>query len=155
MQTPIPYEIKLLPYMHAVNSRMIIIRSLQHQLADRAHFSPASAQLMALPVPIVQGPPVKDAADELATKDKPEGKAAPAFWSSTTEEHLINEWGAEYCRINQGNLAKKHWEKITSEVNEKLPEEQVPYSMKQVRTKLDGLKAKFKEESKKKQASGM
>jgi hypothetical protein len=81
---------------------------------------------MALPVHVVQGPPDKDAADEIKSK------AAPAFWSSNTEEHLIDEWGAEYTRINKGNLAKRHWEKITSEVNKKLSAEQVPYSVKQV-----------------------
>jgi hypothetical protein len=103
---------------------------------------------MALPAQAaVQVPPVQKDAE---TSTAQQGKVAPAVWTVTNEEHVIDEWGTEYTRINQGNLAKRHWDNITCEVNERLPTGQTPYTVKQVRTKLDTLKAKFKEESKKK-----
>jgi hypothetical protein len=107
---------------------------------------------MALPAQAaVQVPPVQKDVEASAAQ---QGKAAPAFWTVTNEEHVIDEWETEYTRINRGNLAKKHWDKITREVNERLPAGQTPYTVKQVRTKLDTLKAKFKEESKKKTSTG-
>jgi hypothetical protein len=54
------------------NMHLIYKYKMQRSIGD-------TAELMALPVPIVQCPPDKDAAHEgPATTDT--GKAAPAFW---------------------------------------------------------------------------
>jgi hypothetical protein len=52
-------------------------------------------------------------------------KAPPAQWNAETEEALIDEWGAEFIRLKQGNLGNRHWKTIAKGVNEKrgeLPE---------------------------------
>jgi hypothetical protein len=104
---------------------------------------------MAAPPPAGRPAP----ATPVETASGPPKKTPPAQWNTTTEETLIEEWGSEFTRMNQTNLAARHWLHVTKEVNEKrgdLPE----FSVKQCQTKIDGLKAKYKEELKRKTSTG-
>jgi hypothetical protein len=80
-------------------------------------------------------------------------RAPPTQWNTVNEENVIDEWGGEFTRLQQGNLANRHWKRIADAVNEKrgdCPE----YTVKQCQTKIDSLKTKYKEELKKKTSTG-
>lgn len=102
---------------------------------------------MAAPAAAATGPPAAQA------PDKPT-KAAADVWSQQNEEKLIESWGAEFIRIKQGNMAKHHWEKVTKEVNDELKKAKVPFTMQQIKTKIDTLKKRYTIELNKKTGTG-
>jgi hypothetical protein len=73
-------------------------------------------------------------------------KAATATWTVGIIGLLIDEWGTEYTRIHQGNFTKQSWKAITDGVNARLVEGQELYTQQQCKTKIDGLKARYKDE---------
>jgi hypothetical protein len=148
------------PPEEAPIKRVSKVRSLQAtskaEQSPKAQFAMAEVTATADAVAQVQDNPVTASpAVPLATAAVPTiSRQASAIWTAKLEEKLIDLWGEIYVRLDRGNLPLRHWNEITSEVNVSLPENEVLFTVKQIRTKIDALKSKFKDEKSTKTATG-
>jgi hypothetical protein len=109
------------------------------------------------PTPAVAQDPAAPAAKpapEAAGVVEQSKKAATATWTVGIIGLLIDEWGTEYTRIHQGSFTKQCWKAVTDGVNARLVEGQELYTQQQCKTKIDGLKARYKDEHNNKTSTG-